>query len=85
MLYSHLDGKHVVFGRVIGGRSVARMIEEGPTQNDTPNEETIIYDCGELAEGEDDGIPVNPSADPYEDYPSDDENDVHEVCLHFRR
>ncbi|NXD32564.1 PPID isomerase, partial [Spelaeornis formosus] len=44
----HLDNKHVVFGRVLHGRSVVRLIEESPVQGDSPTEEIVIRDCGEL-------------------------------------
>ncbi|GAA5945205.1 hypothetical protein JCM3775_003698 [Rhodotorula graminis] len=73
----HLDGKHVVFGRVLHGRSVVRLVEESPVQGDAPTEEILIRDCGELAEG-DDGIASDPFADGHEDYPSDDEADVND-------
>lgn len=43
----------------------------------SPAEEILISGCGELAEGEDDGIEVDEMADGHEDYPSDDEEDVH--------
>ncbi|KAI5480331.1 peptidyl-prolyl isomerase D (cyclophilin D) [Pseudohyphozyma bogoriensis] len=72
----HLDGKHVVFGKVIGGRSTVRLIEEAPTKNDAPHEDITILDCGELAEGEPDGIELAGDDDGYEEYPSDDEHDV---------
>ena len=78
---SHLDGKHVVFGKVLKGRSLVRRIEETPTSNDVPNETVVVVNCGELAEGEDDGIAVDASDDQYADYPSDDEADVHDVRI----
>lgn len=58
-------------------------MEESPCSNDAPTEEILIADCGELMEGEPDGQPVDPNADGYEDYPSDDENDTGDasVCL----
>ncbi|KAL8290258.1 hypothetical protein RQP46_003197 [Phenoliferia psychrophenolica] len=74
----HLDGKHVVFGKVIAGRSTVRLLEQSPVKNDSPQEEILIADCGELKEGEPDGVAVDPMADGYEEYPSDDEADVQE-------
>ena len=32
----HLDGKHVVFGEVLDGKSIVRKIENYNTQNDKP-------------------------------------------------
>ena len=52
---------------------------QSPCKNDTPQEEILIADCGELKEGEPDGVEVDPNADGYEEYPSDDEADVQEV------
>ncbi|GAA6029639.1 hypothetical protein JCM8097_000980 [Rhodosporidiobolus ruineniae] len=73
----HLDGKHVVFGKVLHGRSVVRLMEEAPTQGDAPTEAIVIEDCGELAEG-DSGVTADEFADGHEDYPSDDEADVND-------
>lgn len=52
----HLDGKHVVFGKVLKGISVLRRLENVKTgSQDKPVEDCVILDCGELKEGEDDG------------------------------
>jgi cyclophilin family peptidyl-prolyl cis-trans isomerase len=43
----HLDGKHVVFGRVIAGEEVLRMIENVQTgSNNLPKLPITIVDCG---------------------------------------
>ncbi|KAI0634595.1 peptidyl-prolyl cis-trans isomerase Cpr7 [Trametes polyzona] len=69
----HLDGKHVVFGEVIRGKSVVRAIENTETASgDVPVEPCIIADCGELPP--DDPSLAEPAAadgDVYEDYPED--------------
>ncbi|KXX77879.1 41 kDa peptidyl-prolyl cis-trans isomerase [Madurella mycetomatis] len=70
----HLDGKHVVFGEVLSGKSIVRQIENLTTQNDKPTRDAVIADCGELSESE--AITAEtktPDAygDEYEDFPED--------------
>ena len=43
-----LDGKHVVFGRVIKGYEICRKIEEVGSQSGVPKKKVIIEDCGEI-------------------------------------
>jgi peptidyl-prolyl isomerase D len=75
----HLDGKHVVFGEVLKGKSVVRYLESVETKpGDAPVETVVIAKSGELKEGEDDGVApkTNEDGDSYEDYPQDDDADV---------
>ncbi|RIA97345.1 peptidyl-prolyl cis-trans isomerase D [Glomus cerebriforme] len=70
---THLDNKHVIFGKVLKGKSVVRAIENNPTgANDRPIKKVTIVDCGELKEDEDDGVSVPADGDIYEDWPEDE-------------
>lgn len=69
----NLDGKHVVFGKVIKGAGVVRSIELVTTgKDDCPTEDVIIVDCGEIPEGADDGVcNFFKDGDVYPAYPAD--------------
>lgn len=71
----HLDGKHVVFGEVLSGKSIIRRIESLKTQADKPHSDVVIADCGELT-GEEaltaDSKAPDAYGDEYEDFPEDD-------------
>jgi len=44
-----LDGRHVVFGKIVSGMDVVTKIEETKTTSrDKPEEKVIIVDCGEV-------------------------------------
>src|SRR4051794_4200263 len=66
----HLDGRHVVFGRVLKGQALVRLIENQKTgTNDVPLKPVVVADCGELADGEDDGVLELDDGDKYADWP----------------
>ncbi|KAL0321987.1 UNVERIFIED_CONTAM: Peptidyl-prolyl cis-trans isomerase CYP40 [Sesamum calycinum] len=70
---THLDGKHVVFGKVIRGLGVVRAIEYVSTiDNCCPTMDVVVVDCGEIPEGADDGtINFFRDGDLYPDWPMD--------------
>ncbi|XP_057314456.1 peptidyl-prolyl cis-trans isomerase D-like [Hydractinia symbiolongicarpus] len=53
---AHLDGKHVVFGKVLKGMGVVRELEEVKKAGEEPLKKCRIEDCGEILPGEDDGF-----------------------------
>ncbi|THH04559.1 hypothetical protein EW145_g5437 [Phellinidium pouzarii] len=49
VITSWLDGRHVVFGKVIDGMDIVHKIEDFPKgRNDRPVEDVVIIDSGEL-------------------------------------
>jgi peptidyl-prolyl isomerase D len=76
----HLDGKHVVFGEVIAGKSLVRDVENNPVgASDKPTKEVKIIDCGELKGEEYEKATqkqADPTGDQYEDYPEDQGEDL---------
>nr|XP_011444704.2 peptidyl-prolyl cis-trans isomerase D isoform X1 [Crassostrea gigas] len=72
----HLDGKHVVFGKVLKGMGVVRELENVEKEEEKPKLKCMISDCGELAPGEDDGIcSADDSGDQTPDWPEDSQLD----------
>ncbi|WEW58532.1 Peptidyl-prolyl cis-trans isomerase H [Emydomyces testavorans] len=43
-----LNNKHVVFGRVIEGMEIVKMVENTRTSRDKPNQDVVIAQCGEM-------------------------------------
>ncbi|SMQ45337.1 unnamed protein product [Zymoseptoria tritici ST99CH_3D7] len=79
----HLDGKHVVFGEVISGKSVVREVENTPVgPNDKPEKDCVITDCGELAPdanvAELTKKQKDATGDDYEDFPEDQQKEGEE-------
>jgi len=74
----HLDGKHVVFGKVLKGMGLVREIENCEKgAQDAPVEKVVITDCGEIKEGEDDGMAIDDgTGDKYSNWPVDCDLDL---------
>jgi len=48
---SWLDGRHVVFGKIIDGMDVVEKVENTKTdRRDRPEQKVVIADCGEITE-----------------------------------
>jgi cyclophilin family peptidyl-prolyl cis-trans isomerase len=47
----HLDGKHVVFGRVVDGMALVRAVEKQGSSSGATKQKVTILDCGELKSG----------------------------------
>lgn len=67
----HLDGKHVVFGKVLCGMGLVKAIEALETDQDKPVKEVVIADCGELAPEDDIYAIEADGEDVYHDWPMD--------------
>ncbi|KAJ3216521.1 peptidyl-prolyl cis-trans isomerase cpr6 [Clydaea vesicula] len=68
----HLNGKHVVFGKVVHGMNIVRKIENTKVATgDKPVSDCVIIDCGELPSNWKDLFPQPEDGDLYNDYPED--------------
>jgi len=68
----HLDKKHVVFGQVVKGLMIVKILELVEKDGEKPTERCEIVDCGEIKPGESLGITDNDgTADVYPQFPID--------------
>ncbi|XP_053111189.1 peptidyl-prolyl cis-trans isomerase D [Hemicordylus capensis] len=75
----HLDGKHVVFGQVIKGTGVVKLLENVEVKGEEPVKLCVIAECGEL-KGDDWGIlPMDGSGDIHPDFPEDSDVDLKQI------
>ncbi|CAL4099987.1 unnamed protein product, partial [Meganyctiphanes norvegica] len=68
----HLDKKHVVFGRVVKGMMIVKILEVVEKDEEKPTDRCEVIDCGEIKPGESLGITDNDeTADVYPQFPDD--------------
>lgn len=76
----HLDGKHVVFGKVVQGMGVLKELENTAVdERDRPKKACVIANCGELEEDEETqvspasapALAADGTADVFPNYPED--------------
>ena len=83
----HLDGKHVVFGEVINGKSIVRKIENMKTTNDKPVQDVTVVNCGELTGDDFQNAAkrvADATGDPYEDFIEDHQGEDLTAPLCFK-
>lgn len=72
----HLDGKHVVFGRVVKGMGLVSCLENTKVDGESPVEPCLITNCGQLQPGQEFGLfQPDESEDVYPPFPEDSDLD----------
>ncbi|KAI5385745.1 hypothetical protein KIW84_072372 [Lathyrus oleraceus] len=64
-----LDGKHVVFGKVVDGYSVVQEMEKVGSQNGRTSEPVVIEDYGQVLRSYHFVNPLSPSPEPHYTHP----------------
>ncbi|KAE8630050.1 hypothetical protein XENTR_v10000674 [Xenopus tropicalis] len=77
---AHLDGKHVVFGQVLKGYGIVKMLENVEVKDEKPAKMCVIAECGELND-RDEWIssPADGSGDTHPDFPEDSDVELNDV------
>lgn len=76
----HLDGKHVVFGRVRKGFGVVSRIESVRADDTRPIDICVIENCGQFEPGQDFGvIEFDSTEDVYPSFPEDSDLDFSQI------
>ncbi|XP_066429682.1 peptidyl-prolyl cis-trans isomerase D [Eleutherodactylus coqui] len=76
----HLDGKHVVFGQVLKGYGIVKMLENIEVKEEKPSKLCVIAECGELKDGDEwVAPPVDGSGDTHPDFPEDSDVELNDV------
>ncbi|CAE6502292.1 unnamed protein product [Rhizoctonia solani] len=72
----HLNGKHVVFGRVVSGQDIVKQISEMPVdEKSRPLKPVVIASCGELELRKAPPKPRNPTPESRSASPADSDSD----------
>jgi len=79
----HLDGKHVVFGKVVEGMNIVRNVEHSKTgEQDKPIQPIVVVDCGVMTDKQLEEFRANlDTSDPWPDYLQDWQQDLDDTSV----